>query len=466
MNDFPTPIVSRYVGGLRVLLAMALIFCALTALLTFFDPPKTGEFWQTCFLLGVPGAFVLAATPYLLFNRIIADENGLRWRGALPIWKSARWDEITDFSIDSAISKFVHQTIETPNGNINLGVDNSFHEEIAALVAARANNAPYREWGVKGLRPAETFALSFVTRELSWLALVLAFAPLTLVALALMRRVWNAPWHDFQAARALSGDWIAALAYLMPPLFLAFFVCGIISIALAPWASSLLLRERVIVTQRGLNFEKREQSLFIAWDELRAVHLLRERARFVDENGEWRMHWHGALRPLIEHYAPAASFDSENDGSDLAPPVRLENGALFYGSRTTALRLLLQLFVPLTITMAASPFLIMFVVAPDDMLRNNPREMWFFVPPLACFCLWIWRLYRRGGLALSDTGIQVRGAWRDRFYRWDEIVEQDGKFAARRGEKLVRLGSWVPTVRTNELRAEIEKRAGQEQPRR
>ena len=245
MSDSGKPITSRHVGGLRVLQIIAFVFCALAALLTVFDPPKSNAIWQTYFLFGVPGIFALAVTPYLLFNRIIADENGLRWRGASPIWKSARWDEITDFSIDSAMPKYVHQTIETRNGNIHFGEDDSFHQELAALVAASAIQTPYREWGVKGLRPNEKFEIVFVTRELSWLALLSAFVPLMLLALVLMRWVWKAPWLQWQEARALNGDWVAALAYLMPPLLLAFFVCGMVSIILTPWASSLILRERV-----------------------------------------------------------------------------------------------------------------------------------------------------------------------------------------------------------------------------
>ena len=92
--------------------------------------------------------------------------------------------------------------------------------------------------------------------------------------------------------------------------------------------------------------------------------------------------------------------------------------------------------------------------------------MWFFAAPLALFCLYIWRLYRRGGVAIGENGLKVRGAWRDRFYRWDEIVEHDGKFAARSGEKMVKLWSWVPLVRCDEVRAEVARRVGQEQPRR
>ena len=461
MNNPENQIVSRPIGGLWVLLWLALIFCALSALLTFFDPPTNGQLWQTWFLFGVPGTFAVSVTPYLLRHRIVADENGLRWRGALSGWKRARWDEISDFYLDSALSKRPNNVVETPKGNVAFDQDHSAHQELGALIAACARHAPYREWGVKGLRPDETFSLTFVTRELSWLALGSAFVPLTLVALALLRWVWNAPWQNFQQARALSGDGVAALAYLLPWLFTALFVCGMLSIVLTPWVSALILRERVTVTQDGLRFERRWRSLFIAWSELRAVHLHRERARFVGTRSQWQMHWLLVLRPFIERYAPDAKFDSENDGLDLAPPLRLASGALFYGFRTTALRLLLKITLPFLLTVAVSPFLMLMATAPDTAPRDDPRVMWFFAAPIALFCLYIWRLYARGGIALGESGIEVRGAWRDLFYRWEEIVEQDGKFAARRGEKLVKLWPWVPPVRTDELRAEVARRVKQ-----
>lgn len=61
------------------------------------------------------GAITMVAS--LLREEIIADEIGLRWRGAFGAWKSARWEEISDFYLEKWKRT---PTIETPYGKLKI----------------------------------------------------------------------------------------------------------------------------------------------------------------------------------------------------------------------------------------------------------------------------------------------------------------------------------------------------------
>ena len=462
-------IISRPAGGIWGMLLMMLIFCGCAALIQIFDPPKPDRIWETWFMGGVPGVAASGLLLYLARHRIIADENGLHWRGAFTRWKSARWDEISDFTISrqSKISKTY--AVETARGELTFGGSNDTHaEELAAFIAQRAVKTRYREWESKGLRADEEFERVFVVPTISWRAVTLTFLAFVSLGLVTLPHLRPRDYDQWQIARALDAPEVAAWALWAPFVVIVVLASAVATAMIAPIISAREKRECVIVTQRGLRFENGEQTLELGWDELRAVHLHNGRAHFVGARGEWEMDWLLSVRPFIEHHAPAATFDSESESFDLEAPVQLQNGARFYSFRTTGLRMTLRIFAAMTALYMFMPLLMLALVgvAPDDLPRDDPRFFWILAVPFAAFCGWLWRLYRRGGVAIGASGAEVRGAWRNRFYHWDEIEMRDDEIVARRGEKSVKLWSWVSPVRRDELRAEIERRVAQEQPRR
>ncbi|RYG62887.1 hypothetical protein EON80_22275, partial [bacterium] len=61
---------------------------------------------------GVMGFGLLNLALTMKRGEIRADAVGLRWREAFGDWKSARWEEITDYYLDSA-SGTKHPKVET-----------------------------------------------------------------------------------------------------------------------------------------------------------------------------------------------------------------------------------------------------------------------------------------------------------------------------------------------------------------
>lgn len=432
------------------------------------SPPEPDEVWIVALFIIAPGVAALGLLLYLTRHRVIADENGLRWRGAFSGWKNVRWDEVSDFTL--VRFKSGSHVVETLLGQLTFDRSDTCVEELAQFIAARATKAPYREWLLPYERENARFELVFTTPLVSGRALLLAWAPITLTILGLL--MWLTP-RDFalwQSTRETAG-WAQAMWVYLAPLALGAACLSLIpTVILAHIISARWLHqiERVIATERGLQLEKSGETLQIAWSELRAVHLFElrtfnTRARFETARGNRELGWRTSLRPIIESYAPAVPIVNE---SDAAPPIQLASGAQFYSFRTAGLRLMLRTFAAMTMLYVFTPPLMMLGVAPEDAPRDDARFFWILAVPFAAFCGWQWRLYQRGGLVLSEIGIEVRGAWRDRFYRWDEIEERDDKLMIRGSERPIKLWSWTPPVRSDEVRAEIKRRIGQEQPRR
>ncbi len=469
MNNPENQIVSRPAGGIWAGIGMMLFFFFGLIIAAVDSPPKPHEIWIAALFIVASGLAAFSLLLTMARHRVIADQRGLRWRGAFGRWKSARWDEVRDFSLSGSGKNSSH-VVETSQGQLRFDGSDTRVEELAQFIAARATEAPVKTWLLSHERKDARFELVFPTPLVSARAILLAAVPIVLIILALLMALTPRDLALWQNTRETAG-WTQATGIYLGPLalaaaFLSLFPTAIVAqIISARWFGQI---ERIVATERGLRLETPGETLQIAWSELRAVHLFEQRtfntrARFETARGHCEVGWKIGLQPLIERFAPDVPIFEE---SDLAPPVRLENGALFYSFRTTGLRLMLRVFTTMAIFVALLPLLMWFAVAFGDTPRDNPRGMWLMLVPLGAFCLWQWRLYRRGGVALGESGLEVRGAWRDRFYRWDEIETRDGEFMARRGEKLVKLWSLGGPVRRDEVRAEIERRVGQEQPRR
>lgn len=443
---------------------MLLFFCVGTLLAAAFDPPQQGRNWSLWLIGGISGGGTVGLLVYLARHRIIADENGLRWRRAFSDWKSVRWDEVSDFSL--AYPTRSSHLVETAQGTLTFSDNDAHVEELAQSIAAHATKVPYREWLWAHERENARFELVFATPLVSGRALLLAWAPIALAIMALLVALRPQDFALWRATRETAG-WAGATWITLAPLALAALFFGLFPAIIlgqiigARWLNEI---ERVTATERGLRFEKSGQTRQIAWNELRAVHLFNRhvfnaRARFETTRGDWEIGWRTPLRPLIERFAPAATVGDEAQTMELAAPISLADGAIFYPFRTVAPRVMRQLFGLMTVGSSALLVLTYLFTPPQD----GPPDisMGWLTALFFALWFWLWRLHHRGGIALSADAIELRGAWRDRVFLYDEIEEcggEKGEFWIRVGERQVTLWNWNAPIRLDDVRAEIERR--------
>lgn len=114
--------------------------------------------------------FLGPGTYYFLFyfrRRVIADENGVRWRSLLQGWRTARWNEITDYYenyVFDLIGNNAHQTPVICIGKHSFALTSFHPEEVARLKAqiqVRAISAKTKEWGRLGTRRIDPFPRTF-----------------------------------------------------------------------------------------------------------------------------------------------------------------------------------------------------------------------------------------------------------------------------------------------------------------
>ena len=100
---------------------------------------------------------------------------GLGWRRGFAGWKSAGWEQISDFYLATPAGERI---VETPHGKLCLSGSFPGINAIAAIVAARAINAPARQWEVRGFRPDENWAttLTLWSKTQCWFAPMISFA--------------------------------------------------------------------------------------------------------------------------------------------------------------------------------------------------------------------------------------------------------------------------------------------------
>ena len=455
MNNSDTTIVSRPGTSAWAMLALLLVFCGGFLLIAIFDSPQPSDKWGWLFIVGACFLGVLSMLLYIVRHRIIADQNGLRWRGAWTSWKRARWDEVSDFYQSAPGGNAALRVVETRQGKLSFSNLDSAREALDNCIAERARAAAFESWQIKGLRANEPFEQRFAARTISTRAFVLTFGVLLVATMALLAFIFPvAVMSKNLPASFVPWSWAALL-------MMATLISALGAVMLSQIVGTRLLGEgeAIIATPAELRFETRGQVSVIEWRELRAVRLLALRARFETRDGVCEGDWSSGLRPIIERYAPDAALDVASNETDLVLPITQDDGAIFYPFRTEMVRLmLLTHFTPLIL-----PIPIMFAVQyfTPDWDWPVDKSPFFVMVPIMAAGLWLWRLYWRGGIALSEAGLQRRGAWRDRFYRWDEIAQCGGEkdaFWIRVGERRLKLWNWNPPIRKADVEAKIRSR--------
>lgn len=199
-------------------------------------------------------------------GHVIADGQGLRWRGA-GRWRSAYWGEVRDYYETQYSQNGSLIAIETEASKILLALTNWTHgDQLKAAVKARATRTRTRSWAKQGAREEDAWPRVFgydaaKNRRAMWgmralLAAVL-FLPLLL-------------WGSKSPEARFGPGWPWTLAG-----------CGLLELMLVPFVIAFAstvreyrdaLRrqgERITADAQGLTYDEDLRRVRVAWSEIR-----------------------------------------------------------------------------------------------------------------------------------------------------------------------------------------------------
>jgi hypothetical protein len=437
------PLVRSRLGGLAWFLV--LFFAGIGALcvsLPFLFPsrPEQQDNGDIVFILVGGLLFLLLSLLgifYLLYTEIRATEEGLCWR-TWRGWKSARWDEVTDF-YEKRIEKA--NIIETPAGNITIQNEIWTNwKPLREIVARRANKALNSEWAERGARQQERWPLVFdydtpdnryAGRFFTLMGLMLLVAFVILMTEPGPRAARNVP--------ELGG------------LFLVISLLTALGIRIAYNTQRQAIRERgqqrITATSDGVTFEDGQNRLYFAWEDISLVYKeagggLSSFARYIVVGMKGQFDYTAALRDgpmlslLLTHRAPKAveqGLDFQTDVEDLGNQENLTGiGEHIYHYRTRSNRML--------VWMAAMPalagVLMVWMHLRGWTVRENNYEAWILAILFTIPALWAWWRYRAASIRTDATGITQYGLFGKRFVAWNDVRDYwrkspDAPFTAR-----------------------------------
>jgi hypothetical protein len=352
--------------------------------------------WVMSSLMGLAccaGAFWV--TRSLLYQEVIADETGLRWRNPFGPWKSARWDEISDFSF-----KGLKQlpTIQTPSAKITLITELTNREAMMAVVAARAVNAPAREWEIEKFRASKNFTQRFDywTRSQKWMV--------PLMSVGVVYVLGFVGWSAFFGDRASTTtryqlSWqFDFLSIVMAILFFAPFVTTFAFGLWMGWQQRNFAynrrNEHLEISLRGLAWQNLEQRIEASWQEVRAIDLVPGRRleahyRVETANGDFSVWtalesislWVGLVRQFAPHLNVEVSITDPDLGGEAETwsGGEIGKGTRTFHFRTRDTRLVLWALTAFVLVLPLLPVLNEGLKTPDDVPSPISGRFWIAV---------------------------------------------------------------------------------------
>ncbi len=436
-----------------------------------------GGFSALCFF----GAIYLVAS--LLHEEVIADEIGLRWRGAFGPWKSAKWEEISDFYLEKWKRT---PTIETPQGKLKIIPELAGKEGLMALIAERSANAPARGWEMEKLRAHHKYVKRFDywTNSQKWTA-PLSFGTLIVCGILLFGLNYFSPKSAIPAQPIASSrpfDWLSLLMALV-----GFGPVAALFIFIAP----LMWRERTFayrhraehleISPRGLAWQNGENRIEASWDEVRAITPIPARGfgartdyRVETPYGDFTVWqwlegiqlWLQLARQFAPQLAPAPPITNLDLGGEAATwsGPKIGEGARIFHFRTSDTRLVLWATTAFGVVLPLLPMLMTAMKTPDD----DPAPLSWEIYAAALFLVilaltYLWFCFRRAAIWADETGLEWRfPLFKTRRVAWSEIEsfgrDENGHFLVANARQR-RLFWSVTPVRQNELLQLIAERA-------
>ncbi len=453
-NAEPLPIICRYNPRLLWIAILGFFEAIFMFIAPFWIRDETSNpnpLWPILLLCWPVAGLIGWGTIYILLEiargEVRADETGLRWRSGMSGWKSARWEEISDFYLGGLGPHAKSKIVETPAGKLELNRAYSNIElvaEVAEQVRARAVNARARDWEQHNFRRDENWSLelSSWTKKQKWSAPIFALATLYVV-IALPVLVMS---DARTGAPAATGLWPSVIGYLV----LLFFFSPIFAAMI--WVTTDQYRERNFAWRQraeilrldaaGLIFRGASARVAARWDEVQIVERLepeqkRDRVRVATANGDFVL-WNltnsstvGEFRHICEIYAPTAlealkqREQAQALEAEYLAPATDASGAQVFDFRTRSNRLI-TLCVSVALLFAPLIYLINIYAnfTPDAPFAPNWRvfggALALCVTLVGALCLW----FRGTRIVADERGLRFHSPFRRaRFVAWQSIGE-------------------------------------------
>lgn len=401
----------------------------------FFAPRvRSNELTVAC-LVAVP-SLIIALCCALSAARgfIIADAEGLRWRGAGGE-RRARWDEITDYYFVRVKGRSV-PVIETRRGKLS-PVDWTNLAALLETIGSRATAARGKSWDLRGLRPEDDWprTYSFAANSHAW-QLGLNFAVLIGIALAVIA---NGSWTKSTAAFTMmwqwSGPWltigygltIIAMLLILPVL--------VFCVHLPVWRYARAHRdEQLIATPTELTLWRGASTRTIRWSDVTAYYTRAEGSLAIShfrvvETASDPLEWTAALDPtgelarIVVRYATNATSRDWREQDRQAAEDRerrhyQQTGQRSFTYRTRDNRAMLWFFGALcsqpTLMWGTNVLMPGALVHPD---AGNPTTAILFALP----AVWLTWRYHAARISIDREGILQNVPFGTRFLRWSDI---------------------------------------------
>lgn len=445
------------------------------ALRTSPPPSKPEEWWISYVVFGIffmpfIGGALFSAF-YCLWARLIANDDGLRWR-FFGRWHQATWQEVADYYIEAHPKAKAKRTVVTPSGSINLNLFPKATDQLADAVQNQARQAKACEWGLLGTRPCDEWPQTFTycphvfPKFLFQLAVMILVMPLLMWARAgfmppTQIRIDLTEWLPFIGWPVIILSGIAFLAlFLMYPL---------LTLANLPRIQATKARreQKIVCEPQSIALQGSPQPMEVKWAEITCYYIAPLRG-WIDTNGlcvvettRGNFDFCGIerqplLMAIIQRYATQASttqwqsLTNKTDGIMHNP-----TGAPFpvvHTYRTNTNRAMCWLLTGIVLVFLLGLWL--------NLDSELPRDN-FFIPAIYGFiALCMWLLYYNSMLTRTETGISTSFFGRKASLRWNEIENLDyrnGFFVVSGHGHSLRFSPYIGGAR--ELVNEIERRA-------
>lgn len=416
----------------------------------FFDQERMRDFSSrltidslllVCFVL--PGLLTIWAT---LRIRVIADAQGLRWRG-IAGWKSATWPQVSNYYNIPLPQNRIGSVVETENGKIKLeDLDHGKH--LKEIVQMRAKWASSQSWETKEhprlspqLTGPETFTVNRHAMRDFWLWLMYAavFLPLIIIYAGVER--WDAHLvllQNLDQTRRTLGLWWAVgtfLTGLLPYL-------GLVALIAITWPQARGARQRrdesITVSPEGILWQNAatRRTVWSPWQDVIDYYVaglpgcVATDVRYVIKTAHGNFDFVGykndeRLRAVIKRYCAAQGLEQEWESQryrQQQPLNILATNTFTYRHRLS--KTMLWFGLALTGGVWGSIIQQYYGWAQHNEFSDILAGL-FFAIPLSIGILWSFWRYFSFQIITDDKGITQRNGRRTKFIAWPEVEEYE-----------------------------------------
>lgn len=426
--------------------------------------------WMNDILFAICLAIGVGLAVYLLRAVVLADAQGLRWRG-LGRWHAAAWADITDYHErwPSNKQRVVLTVVEAGQEKLALRGDLWSHTDaLRNSISERATAADCQTWEVWGTRPDRDWPHTFDYHTSDNRMMPVLCGLFVALLLMLLFNAWHGITRTFMQ---LGTGWgltsCAVLLFgLLPMTLMGYLV----------FRSAEDLRQRrrdtITVSLKGIHYECEGICLDSSWADIQDYQLLprvglsvaaaclvttrQGSFSFTASLSSFRV-----LQKVIADHATAATsqkWDSAEQEMLGGGGSRWSSGCegvgervFHYRSRTVRALLLLPTFLALL------PLLGL-VLAQAGLVAQGPP--WSFAVLVWAVTLWCWWRYQAACIQVSATEIAQRTSWGWRYLRWEQVE----RFTLRDDFGILvggrtRIRFWISIADAEELQSVIIRRA-------